>query len=202
MFNVTPIGRSIQQKSLGEFKPINSRSPIILIRSPMTIDMSRYAAMEPFFKVVTSELKEYVDGDNFFDMHAEDVVIEYVIAVPDSPLKVVGRKSLAILYRDYGLAIVQTGSSDVRTYYDPRKSVAVLEYTIQGNVVNSGAPYLDRFISVARIKDRKIAHWRDYLDPLAAFAVFRDQAPPGFHHRKASMPRMTPRINIRWLHER
>ncbi len=168
----------------------------------MTIDMSRYAAMEPFFNLVISELKEYVDGDNFFDMHAEDVVIEYVLAVPDHPRKVVGRKSLAILYRNYGLAIVQTSSSDVRTYYDPRKSVAVLEYTIRGKVASSGAPYLNRFISVARINDRKIVHWRDYLDPLAAFAVFGDQAPPGVHLRKASMPRMTPRINIRWLHER
>ena len=52
-------------------------------------------------------------------------------------------------------------------YYDPEKSVVILEYTMHGTVVRTGAPYLNRFISVITVKDRKITHWRDYLDPLA-----------------------------------
>jgi len=35
--------------------------------------------------------------------------------------------------------------------------------------VATGAPYLNRFISVITITDRRITHWRDYLDPLAVF---------------------------------
>lgn len=135
-------------------------------------DMTKYAAMRPYFEVVTESLKGLVDGTDFFDIHAEDVVVEYIITVPDYPRRIVGREALAELYADYGESIVQTGSSDVRRYYDPEQSVVVLEYTMHGTVVRTGAPYLNRFISVIRVRDRKIVHWRDYLDPLAVLAAF------------------------------
>jgi ketosteroid isomerase-like protein len=135
-------------------------------------DMAKYAAMRPYFEVVAGGVKGLVDGIDFFDMHAEDVVVEYIITVPDYPRRIVGREALAELYSDYGDSIVQSGSSDVYRYYDPEKSVVVLEYTIHGTAVNTGAPYVTRFVSVITIRDRKIVHWRDYLDPLAVFAAF------------------------------
>ncbi|WP_068177778.1 nuclear transport factor 2 family protein [Mycobacterium sp. UM_CSW] len=141
-------------------------------------DMSKYAAMRPYFEVVAEALNGLVDGTDFFDMHAKDVVVEYVITVPDHPRRIVGREALAELYADYGESIVQSGSSDVYRYYDPEKSVVILEYTMHGTVVRTGAPYVNRFISVIAVKDRKIVHWRDYLDPLAVFAAFGDAPAP------------------------
>jgi len=134
--------------------------------------MTKYAAMRPYFDVVTEALDGLVDVDDFFDIHADDVVVEYIITVPDYPRRIVGREALAELYADYGQSIVQSGSSDVHRYHDAEQSVVVLEYTIHGTVVSTGAPYLNRFISVITVKDRKIVHWRDYLDPLAVFAAF------------------------------
>jgi uncharacterized protein len=134
--------------------------------------MTKYAAMRPYFDVVTEALDGLVDGDDFFDIHADDVVVEYIITVPDYPRRIVGREALAELYADYGQSIVQSGSSDMHRYHDAEQSVVVLEYTIHGTVVSTGAPYLNRFISVITVKDRKIVHWRDYLDPLAVFAAF------------------------------
>jgi ketosteroid isomerase-like protein len=67
---------------------------------------------------------------------------------------------------------VQSASSDVFTYYDRDQSVVVAEYTIHGTAVKSGRPYTNRFVSVITVNDRKIVHWRDYLDPLAVFAAF------------------------------
>jgi ketosteroid isomerase-like protein len=141
--------------------------------------MAKYAAMQPYFDVVADGLRGLVDGSDFFDMHAEDVVVEYIITVPNYPRTVVGRDALAELYSDYGDSIVQSASSDVRRYHDPAKSVVVLEYTMHGTVVGTGAPYTNRFISVITVRDRKISHWRDYLDPLAVFAAFGGSAPPG-----------------------
>ena len=135
-------------------------------------DMTKYAAMRPYFEVVAEAVSGLVDGTDFFDMHAEDVVVEYIITVPDYPRRIVGREALAELYSDYGESIVQTKSSDVYRYYDPEQAVVILEYTMHGTVVRTGAPYLNRFISVITIRDRKIVHWRDYLDPLAVFAAF------------------------------
>ena len=83
-------------------------------------DMAKYAAMRPYFTVVAEALDGLVDGDDFFDMHADDVVVEYIITVPDYPRRIVGREALAELYSDYGQSIVQSGSSDVHRYYDCR----------------------------------------------------------------------------------
>jgi uncharacterized protein len=141
--------------------------------------MTKYAAMRPYLDVVTDALDGLVDGDDFFDIHADDVVVEYIITVPDYPRRIVGREALAELYADYGQSIVQSGSSDVHRYHDAEQSVVVLEYTIHGTVVSTGAPYLNRFISVITVKDRKIVHWRDYLDPLAVFAAFGTTPAPG-----------------------
>jgi ketosteroid isomerase-like protein len=141
-------------------------------------DMAKYAAMRPYFQVVAEGLAGLVDGTDFFDMHAEDVVVEYVITVPDYPRSIVGRDALAELYANYGDSIVQSGSSEVYRYYDPDKSVVVLEYTMHGTVVSTGDPYVNRFISVITIRDRKIAHWRDYLDPLAVIAAFGNGPAP------------------------
>jgi len=141
--------------------------------------MTKYAAMRPYFDVVTEALDGLVDGDDFFDIHADDVVVEYIITIPDYPRRIVGREALAELYADYGQSIVQSGSSDVHRYHDAEQSVVVLEYTIHGTVMSTGAPYLNRFISVITVKDRKIVHWRDYLDPLAVFAAFGTTPAPG-----------------------
>src|ERR1700751_5763663 len=95
-------------------------------------DMSKLPPMGPTSRSAAEGLKGLVDGSDFFDMHAEDVVVEYIITVPDYPRKVVGREALAELYSDYGDSIVQSGSSDVHRYYDAAKSVVVLEYTMHG----------------------------------------------------------------------
>lgn len=141
------------------------------------IELADYAAMTPYFDVVTHALEGLVDGEDFFDIHAQDVVVDYIITIPGYPRQVVGRDNLAELYRNYGDAIVQDAASDVHRYYDPEKAVVVLEYTIHGTVVAGGGPYTNRFVSVIAIKDRKISHWRDYLDPLAVIAAFGDTAP-------------------------
>ncbi len=53
--------------------------------------------------------------------------------------------------------------------HDQATGVVVLEYASQGRAIPTGTAYSNRYISVLSIVDRKIAHWRDYLDPLAVF---------------------------------
>jgi ketosteroid isomerase-like protein len=46
--------------------------------------------------------------------------------------------------------------------------VVVIEYEIHGTILTSGVKYNNRFCSIIKIENRKIAHWRDYMDSLAA----------------------------------
>ncbi|MFJ6573905.1 nuclear transport factor 2 family protein [Streptomyces sp. NPDC091292] len=38
---------------------------------------------------------------------------------------------------------------------------------MHGRAVAKGRAYDNHFVSVVTIRDRRITHWRDYLDPLA-----------------------------------
>ena len=49
--------------------------------------------------------------------------------------------------------------------------VVTIEYEEHGKVVATGTPYENRFASIATIENRKIVHWRDYMDSLAAWTA-------------------------------
>jgi ketosteroid isomerase-like protein len=132
-------------------------------------DLDDFRALDPFFRVIEDGLAGLVDGEHFFDLLAEDVVFEYIITVPGYPRRVLGRHAVAELYRPYGATIVLDRCYNLAVHHDQVTGVVVLEYASQGRVVATGAPYGNRYISVLSIVDRKISHWRDYLDPLAVF---------------------------------
>jgi len=54
-------------------------------------------------------------------------------------------------------------------HHDPAQGTLVLEYASEGKVAATGAPYANRYISVLTLRDREVAHWRDYLDPVTVF---------------------------------
>jgi ketosteroid isomerase-like protein len=126
-----------------------------------------FAALEPFFQIIQEGLAGLVDGGHFFDLLSEEAIFEYVITVPGYPRRVEGRKAVAELYRGYGATMVLRSADDLTVYRDREASVVVLEYAVHGRAVRTGRTYDNRFISVITIRDRKVTHWRDYLDPLA-----------------------------------
>jgi ketosteroid isomerase-like protein len=42
---------------------------------------------------------------------------------------------------------------------------------VHGKKIRTGNSYDNRFISVVTVEDRRIVHWRDYMDSLAAFTA-------------------------------
>ena len=64
-------------------------------------DSSNFGADGPFFRIIREGLKGFADGEDFFDMLADDVVFEYVISVPGYPRRVEGRQNIIDLYSDY-----------------------------------------------------------------------------------------------------
>ena len=128
-----------------------------------------FKALEPFLRIIEHGLDGLADGDDFFDMLAEDVVFDYIITVPDYPRRVEGRRAVAELYRSYGESLFLDRCYDLAVHHDAGTGVVVLEYASEGYVVATGAPYRNHYISVLTIHDRKVTGWRDYLDPIAVF---------------------------------
>jgi ketosteroid isomerase-like protein len=127
------------------------------------------AALDPFFRIIEEGLAGFVDGEHFFDLLAEDVIFEFVISVPGYRRRVDGRRAVAELYRGYGSNIVLQSADELAVHRDGEASVIVLEYAVHGQAVPTGRAYDNRFVSVITIKEGKVTHWRDYLDPVAVF---------------------------------
>ena len=134
-----------------------------------TEDSSNFGANGPFFRIIHEGLREFADGEDYFDLLADDVVIEYVISVPGYPRRVEGRQAVIDLYGDYDSYMNVRSADNLRGYRDPAQSVVVLEYEVHGEAVQTGRPYHNRFVSIITINDRKVTWWRDYLDPIAVF---------------------------------
>jgi ketosteroid isomerase-like protein len=116
-------------------------------------------------------LRGLVDGKHFFDAFAEDALFESRYQFPGWPTAIEGRANLMAAFSGYGNSIkLHSGDSlVVHRSQDPR--IVILEYEVHGKILSTGAPYDNRFISVITIEDRKIVHWRDYMDSLAAWTA-------------------------------
>jgi uncharacterized protein len=134
-----------------------------------TDDRSNFGADGPFFRVIREGLEGLADGEDYFDLLADDVVFEYVVSVPGYPRRVEGRQNVIDLYSSYDDYMTVHTADSLRVYRDPEASVVVIEYEVHGESVQTGRPYNNRFVSIVTVKDRKVTHWRDYLDPIAVF---------------------------------
>ena len=134
-----------------------------------TEDSSNFGADGPFFHIIREGLQGLADGEDYFDLLADDVVFEYVISVPGYPKRVEGRQNIIDLYCDYDSFLTVSSADNLHVYRDPTASVAVLEYEVHGESVQTGRPYDNRFVSIVTIRDGKVTRWRDYLDPVAVF---------------------------------
>jgi uncharacterized protein len=134
-----------------------------------TGDSSNFGANGPFFRIIQEGLRGLANGEDYFDLLADDVVFEYVVSVPGYPQWVEGRQNIIDLYSDYDSFMTVSSADNLRVYRDSAASVVVLEYEVHGESVQTGRPYDNRFVSIVTIGDDKVTRWRDYLDPVAVF---------------------------------
>jgi len=121
-------------------------------------------------------LPRQTDPFRDFSHLAPEVVIETPFAPPNRQKRIEGkaaflattqadRESLPVRFEDVKNVVVHETA-------DPE--VVIAEYTITGTLLPSGASASADFITVARVRDGLIVHWREYQDGLAmaAAAVF------------------------------
>jgi uncharacterized protein len=130
-----------------------------------------FEALNPFFEVVMQGLRGLVDGDHYFDTIAEDALFEFRYHFPGWPQTIRGRADLIASYSGYGKTIKLHSGDALVVHRSQNSSVVILEYEVHGTILSNGSPYDNRFISVITIANRKIVHWRDYMDSLAAWTA-------------------------------
>ena len=140
---------------------------------------ARYAAYDaasPYFELVRGALGDLVDGEHFFDITADDVVYEVLYDFPGWPRIVRGRSDLMAQFAGYCDSVELQSADKLIVHKADDGRVIVIEYEVHGIILATGVKYDNRFVSIIKIGDRKIAHWRDYMDSLAAWNEFTTRA--------------------------
>jgi uncharacterized protein len=130
---------------------------------------SAYKSAAPYFDLVRAALGDLVDGEHFFDIVTDDIVYEVLYEFPGWPRVIQGRANLMLQFRGYVDNIALQSADRLIVYRTDGGRVVVIEYEVHGTILATCKQYDNRFCSIIKIEARKIAHWRDYMDSLAAW---------------------------------
>jgi uncharacterized protein len=79
-------------------------------------------------------------------------------------------------FKGYGDTIELQSADKLITHKTDDGRVVVIEYEVHGTILATGVKYNNRFCSIIKIENRKIAHWRDYMDSLSAWNALTTHA--------------------------
>jgi len=129
-----------------------------------------YKAAAPYFDLVRRALGDRVDGEHFFDIVTDETVYEVLYDL-GWPRVLRGRAGLMDAFKGY-VEIIKLQSADHLVVHTADAGrVVVIEYEVHGTVLATGGKYDNRFCSIIQLENRKIAHWRDYMDSHAAWTA-------------------------------
>ncbi|GAA4236507.1 hypothetical protein GCM10022254_46300 [Actinomadura meridiana] len=115
------------------------------------------------------------EGDQFGDLLADDAVVEMPFAPPGRPSRIEGRDRFVAFaaQRRAALPVRFEEVRDVVIHDTADPEVIVVEYELAGTVTTTGRRAAAPFIGVLRVRDGKIARWREYQDMPAIAAALQ-----------------------------
>src|SRR5471030_2690746 len=118
--------------------------------------------------MLTSALGDRLDpaAKSFFDLMAEDLVMEFPYARPGMPTRVEGRAAVLAHLVKVGDGVSVDSASNLAVHETTDPEVVILEFDGHGRALKTGEPYEQRYISVIRARGGKILHFKDYWNPI------------------------------------
>jgi len=118
-----------------------------------------------FFNIIMEGLRGEVDGNNFWDVVAEDAVFDFMYHIPNFTTRFNSRNEYMSWFESYSPEL--HSADNLKIYKAESGGVIILEYEVHGIIPSNGKSYDNRFCSIITIKNRKIVYWRDYMDSLS-----------------------------------
>jgi len=110
------------------------------------------------------------DVQGMADVLSENIVFEMPFALPGLPDRVEGKATVVrfleqFLGKEHGMF---TGWDfyNIRIYPGGDPDLFFTEYDGRGVVAKSGYQYRQKYITMFRVSDGRISHWREYLNPI------------------------------------
>ena len=110
--------------------------------------------------------------DEWIELWADDAVCEFPFASPGRPARLTGKAEILDYMKAYPETISIEGVQELQLHpgLDPR--VLVAEMTIAGTATQTGRPYNQQFVIIARAHDGRLDHYREYFNPLVSAEAF------------------------------
>jgi len=146
---------------------VTSRSH--LARSMMEIKMSETESAESFPAMLRRVLGNRLrpDAETFPDMFTVDGVLEYPFAPPGLNTPIAGRDAIVANFQRIRKVLQIDAVADVSEIEVSDPELVVLEFSGRGEGVITKEAYDQRYISVIRMRDGNIVHYKDYWNPIA-----------------------------------
>lgn len=107
------------------------------------------------------------NAETFPDMFAADGVLEYPFAPPGLNTPIAGRDAIIANFQRIRPLLRIDGVADVSEIEVSDPDMVVLEFTGHGEGLITKEAYIQRYISVIRMRDGNIVHYKDYWNPIA-----------------------------------
>lgn len=129
-----------------------------------------YKEADPYFSLVRRALGDLVDGEHFFDTVGDETIYEVLYDL-GWPRVIRGRTDLMKAFKGYVDIIHLQSADNLVVHTTDAGRVIVIEYEVHGIVLATRRRYSNRFCSIIHLENRKISHWRDYMDSHAAWTA-------------------------------
>lgn len=103
---------------------------------------------------------------SFVDLMSDDFVMEFPYARPGMPTRVEGRTAVLTHLMKVGQGVSVDSASNLVVHETTDPDLVILEFDGHGRAARTGEAYEQRYISVIRTRDGKMAYFKDYWNPI------------------------------------
>ena len=104
---------------------------------------------------------------DLLEMLTEDAVMEFPYHLPTTPTQLVGKQEISKFFAGFGDFLTLDKIRLVAAHQTADPDVAILEYEGAGQATQTGKPYQQQYITVLTFRNGRIAHWKDYWNPVS-----------------------------------
>lgn len=127
-------------------------------------------------RMLRSELGEHlIPVEDFVDMFTENGVMEFPYSPEGRIQKLEGHDAMKDYFEHVRDLIAISDMMNPQTYISQDGKNAIVEFECQGEVVATGRPYNQKYVSVISLSEGKISRYRDYWNPLVLINALKDE---------------------------
>ncbi|MBW5469229.1 nuclear transport factor 2 family protein [Brevibacillus formosus] len=112
------------------------------------------------------------DMEQWIELWDDNAVFEFPYAPQNYPSKIEGKPAIYNYIKDFPQKMDLFQFSVPHIHHTAASNHVIVEFECEGQVIATGLPYNQKYVSVIQIKDKKIIHYKDYWNPLVAIEAF------------------------------